>query len=306
MLKSPLLFILLTLHPAMAQTSPTRNLADRYDDLSCSLVRIASDDGSYGTGFFVDGDGTIVTAAHVVMRVEFALNFVIPKTAVIRLIPKSNLRVTTHWGVTRSINVTTTKNDEDMASTDLAVIRTNLAPHCHLEVGNSQAVRIGTHLIAMGYPAFDTVAAITQPKPILPTPALYDGFLSSRHVHMPIQVGTIGEQKFSATYEVLRLQMPVTGGVSGGPVIADDDKVVGVVTEETAIWPPELTDYAAAVNKLDPTQTPLDKIKLPSGKEVDSRQILGALTQIVHEFESPGAGLAVPTLYLKLSVAANH
>lgn len=287
---------------AVSAQSPV-NLADRFEHLSCALVRLMSDDGTYGTGFFISDDGTIVTAAHVVMATSFSL---VGRVVHVTMVPKPHLRVTTHYGVTREVELTSSQNDEQMAATDLAVIRTSLRPACHLEIGDSAPVRVGTHLIGIGYPTFDTLPTLLQHPPTNPTPVLYDGFLSSRHIHLPIQVGMVGLLPFSTTYEVMRIQMPVTGGASGGPIITDDDKVIGIITEETAIWPPELTDYDVAIGALGDDVKSDDKIQLPSGKEVDARKILGTLIHIVHDFESPGAGLAVPTANLKLSRAANR
>jgi hypothetical protein len=53
-----------------ASTTPARvpalhDLISRYGRLSCAIVRITSDAGG-GTGFFINGTGTIVTVAHVV------------------------------------------------------------------------------------------------------------------------------------------------------------------------------------------------------------------------------------------------
>jgi hypothetical protein len=39
-------------------------LAERYAKLACAVVRVQTAEGG-GTGFFVDGNGTLITAAHV-------------------------------------------------------------------------------------------------------------------------------------------------------------------------------------------------------------------------------------------------
>jgi hypothetical protein len=307
-MKSPLLLSLfLVFALQIGRCESPSSLPARYDKWSCAMVRITSDDGSSGSGFFVSDGGTIVTAAHVVMSVELSMDFLHKNAAITTLTPKSNLKATTYWGVTKEIQVTDTKEDENMAGADLAVIKTNLPSTCHLEIGDSDLSRIGEHLIAFGFPTFDTLSATLQPKPQQPMPALYEGILSARHVHMPIHVGKIGDQDFTATYEVMRLQMPVTGGASGGPVINDQDKVVGIVTEETTIWSPVLADYAIAINNSkSKSENPSDLVTLSTGQQADARQILGLLAQTVREFESPGAGLAVPTKYLKLSKVEDH
>jgi hypothetical protein len=100
--------------------------------------------------------------------------------------------------------------------------------------------------------------------------------------------------------------MPITTGVSGAPIIGDDDKVVGIVTEETMFWPPELTAYSAAVQNRPDDKRLAYKVKLPTGQKVDARKMLGTLALVLHEFGSPGAGLAVPTSYLKPSAVASR
>lgn len=300
---------------AMDNTSPPAlTLAERYENLSCALVRITADDGSFGSGFFVDDLGTVVTAAHVVMNVAVSmetqpLNRVI---AHVQMTPKRNLKVVNKWGTSRDVELTTTPSDEEMASEDLAVIKTTFLPPCHLEIGYS-SVHVGNHLIAMGFPTFDTLSSTLQNQ--IPSPVLYDGFLSSVHLHVPVAAVKGGFQQAKGgfqqvtiyrTYEVMRVQMPITPGASGGPVLTDDDRVAGVITEEPVGWSHELDEYVDAIAKLS-DQRKGDKIKLPNGKVVDARQILGRLTEIVHAFESPGAGLAVPVApYLKLSTAQGH
>jgi len=269
--------------------TPNARLEDRYEALSCALVRITSDEGS-GTGFFIDNAGTIVTAAHLVMQTDFSLE---GRAIRVQMSAQHNLKATTSDKVTRPIELSTSKADAEMAASDLAVIKTSFTPRCHLEIGDTKGLRIGSHLIAIGYPGFDS-----------PSASLYEGFLGSRYPHAPIPIGSAGLQSAISTYEVMRIQMPIATGASGTPVITDDNRVVGIITEETAIWTKELADFLALAKqpKLSVGMT----ISFSNGQVIEPLKLLSQLILIVHELETPGAGLAVPTYYLKLATDAGR
>jgi hypothetical protein len=125
-------------------------------------VRITSDNKFSGTGFFVSANGTVVTAAHVVLETKFSLE---GKILQVNLVPLPNLKLTTSYHSVRDVVLTTTDDDKIMAAADLAVIRTNLMPRCHLELGDSQSLRIGTHLISVGYPTHLGTAVDASLKP---------------------------------------------------------------------------------------------------------------------------------------------
>src|ERR1039458_343429 len=201
--------------------------------------------------------------------------------------PQSNLKLRTTYGIVRQIVPTTTKDDEQMAAADVAIIKTNLSPRCHLEIGDSKSLRIGAQPIAIGYPGFD-----------IPAAALYDGFLSSRHEKAPIPVGSVGLQTVTTTHELLRIQMPLTPGTSGSPVISDDDKVIGIVSEAPVVWTKQLSDLIA-ISHVRGFSGGMET-SFSNGMKFDPLKVLAELAEVVHDFESPGAGLAVPTRYLKV------
>ena len=85
--------------------------------------------------------------------------------------------------------------------------------------------------------------------------------------------------------------MPITRGASGAPILSERDEAIGVISEIPIIWTQELQrlvqSYAAN----------------GSGSGVfigsfDTTKALAQLAWVVSEFESPGAGLAVPLSYL--------
>ena len=86
----------------------------------------------------------------------------------------------------------------------------------------------------------------------------------------------------------MRVQMPITRGASGAPILSERDEAIGVISEMPIIWTQELVQSYAANG---------------SGSGVfigsfDTTKALAQLAWVVSEFEAPGAGLAVPLSYL--------
>jgi len=217
---------------AVAQTKrATPDLTARFERVSCAVIRIESA-GNQGTAFFISKDGTLVTAAHNLLDRSYSLE----KGQVrVTVTAKQNIRARLNDGREVPLTVSLGPEDAARATADLAIVRTGLQTPCFLRLGKSDSVRVGEHLIALGFPLLE------------PTVVLYDGFLSSRHVHLPLPVGYIGSQPLYATYEVLRVQMPITAGASGSPLILDDDSVVGVISEIPRLWTEDLSRLMKAM-----------------------------------------------------------
>jgi S1-C subfamily serine protease len=118
---------------------------------------------------------------------------------------------------------------------------------------------------------------------------LYEGFLSTRptilHDLGPILGYT--DQTYKINYEVIRVQMPITEGASGSPLLDDDDEVVGVVSEIPVVALKDIQDIIAAY--------------VGSGRgsgvligNFDTNRIVSELAYVVTGFETPGSGYAVP------------
>lgn len=260
---------------APTPASPTA----RYTRLSCAVVQIANQNG-IGTGFFINADGDVLTAAHV------AMNYVVDDpqpnqfNVTMDYLPALTLRKNGQSPVPLRLP-RITEQDIQNATADLALLRTGLTTDCFLRLGDPEHVTVGDHLISIGYP----VSA--------PNGALYDGLLSARYQHLQIPITyTIRGHPVFPTYEVLRIQMPITPGASGSPVIADDDSVVAVVSEVPVNW---FNDISSLIN-FEQMRTRNFTTGVRAG---DALQTLGELAWIVREFESPGAGLAVPVSYLR-------
>jgi S1-C subfamily serine protease len=247
-------------------------LRKRYASLVCAIALIQTERGS-GTGFFINSTGDMISAAHVVSVKTYVisdgkLRFSIAKDKKITVRPNGESPI--------AIDSAQVPIDADESSEDLVRIHTNIRPPCWIPLGNSASIETGDHLISIGFPGIDNG-----------NPILYDGFLSGRFVHPPIPVGSLGNQPVIANYEVLKVQMPITAGASGSPVIDDSNHAIGVISESPILWTRDLENIATVTDS---------GIKI-SG--YDTNAILGQLATIVHEFESPGSGYAVPLSYLK-------
>jgi hypothetical protein len=265
---------------ALAADLPNENLTARFAKLACAIVRLEGPHDS-GTGFFVNSSGLLVTAAHVLFDRSFTKqNNDYPLTISIHW----PLNIVRHNGGREQITQPIlTQRDIDNAAFDVAAIETGLHSDCFIPLGKPESVNVGDQLISIGFPASSTSGI------------LYAGFLSARHNQVPTMVGPIlGTTDFrTITRDIFRVQMPITAGASGSPLITNDDTAVAVISEIPVIWTTELSRLIQTMQNS------------PGGSGVslsgfDTTALLAQLALIVKEYESPGAGLAVPISYLKL------
>jgi S1-C subfamily serine protease len=254
------------------------SLVERFQRLSCAVVQITSDQGG-GTGFFISPDGDIVTAAHVAVDRTFSE----PEPGKIKLAAdyKQGLRIHRHGGYSTDLNNLPKISDADneRALSDLFILRSGIKTPCFLRIGReTKDLSVGQHLIAMGYPES------------APDGVLYEGILSATYRHLPIPIAVIDGKPLFPEYNVVRIQMPITPGVSGAPVIADDDDVIAVITENPAVWFGDLTGLIGYGQHVD------GGFNAPVS---DLPKMLAKLAWVVHDYVSSGAGLAVPISYLE-------
>ena len=210
---------------APAKKKAQSPLTDRFLAISCAVVQISTDQGT-GTGFFVSPDGDMVTAAHVAINSKFSES--VPGGPIqVDVDYKPGLRLHRLGGAVDVLQNLPALSPADgaRARSDLALIRTGLRTPCFLRIGaHPEDIAIGQHLIGIGFPESATDRA------------LYEGIASARYKHPPVPVALLNGRPLYPDYDVLRIQMPITAGASGGPVIADDDDVVGVIVENPEQW----------------------------------------------------------------------
>jgi len=247
----------------------------------CAIGLITTERGT-GTGFFVDQRGDMVTAAHVVSTKTFKMvqnqiSFDVAVDQHILLTPNGQPQI--------ALDSTTVDVDLRESSTDLAFIHTHTNPPCWIPLGDSATIETGDHLLSIGFPGIDNG-----------NPILYEGFLSGRFRHPPTSVGQVNGQPVVPNYEVLKVQMPITSGASGSPVINDSGEAIAVISESPMIWTQDLENITRVAGRGSGVQI--------SG--FDAVQILGQLAIVVRGFETTGSGYAVPVSGLKPTRVAVH
>lgn len=256
------------LHHIFARHRDGDNLEQRFQDLRCALVILQSAD-RVGTGFYIDRDGDVVTASHVLGDRIF-----MPDGSAMRitLVFPQNITVQT---MTERFDVpalTTIENSADQWSADLAVLRTMHPTACWLNIGNDAEVQVGQHAVALGFPglAFGSLS-------------IYSGPISAKFRSELVTGVTTTGQPVRSNNELFRIQMPISPGISGGPVINDENEVIAVVTSAGA-WNPNLDALERAVRQ--------GAVRDPLAATV------AQLAEIFHDYASPGYGDAVPLHFL--------
>jgi S1-C subfamily serine protease len=254
----------------------------RYEKLSCAVVKVQFDGGT-GTAFFANDSGRLATVAHVLYdrTYRIAANDVVADVTARR-----QLSIEFPKGTTTPLTVPMPSTEDGrMALFDLALIETGLKTPCFIPFGDSDAVKVGQHLLSIGFPGVST------------SQVLYEGFLSARAARLPLSFGPIQGRpnlSYAPRYEVFRIQMPITPGASGSPVVTDTNTVIGIVSEVPVVLTNDVQRIAEAFG---------GNRNVSSGVSLsgfDVTKTLGELSWIVSQFESPGAGLAVPVSNLHL------
>jgi putative serine protease PepD len=173
--------------PAAGGTLAPTRINAIYDAVSAGVVQVRTGTGS-GTGFVIDGDGTIVTNAHVVGGAD---------QVQVRFDDRGDGVRATVAGVD--------------ASSDLAVLHVDPGgspPLRPLALADSDKVRVGDSAIAIGYPlGLDRTA----------TAGIISGL--GRQIQAP--------NGFSID-NVIQTDAPINPGNSGGPLLDARGRVVGI------------------------------------------------------------------------------
>ena len=150
---------------------------------------------SFGTGFFVDKEGTMVTNAHV-----FADSLVAGNRA--RFEFKDGTVIKKHLiGKCR-----------DARGIDLCVVKLPIKPKAWIPLGDVETI-IGQKVYALGHPrGYDF--------------SISDGLISATR---KLNTTSMGNQKLKGI-EQIQISAPISPGNSGGPVFNDSGQLVGVST----------------------------------------------------------------------------
>src|SRR5258708_6519763 len=283
------------LHHLFGSHVDTDNLQQRFDDLKCAIVLIESGP-RLGTGFYISGDGDIATASHVLGDRAFSRN---PNATInVSIAIPRMLLLTNSKGERMEVPATTVEINPDAWLADVARIKTGKQPSCWLREVDDRRSRPGEHLIAIGFPGL-SFQALT----------LYVGIMSARlTTNLPTVILTTGEAVQSSN-EFLRVQMPISAGLSGAPIIDDENRAIGVVTNAGG-WTQDL-DHLMLAFRGGAFQTP----PIPPNPQqppntitfnLNSMALTAELAALFHEYASPGYGDAVALRYLRKPTPQNQ
>jgi V8-like Glu-specific endopeptidase len=256
------------------------NLEERAHSLSCALVLIVAGDRT-GTGFYISPDGDIVTAAHVLGEKTFVAMSSGQLIINIAAPPTISISASDNAPPTIFPTLAILENNADAWSADVALLKTGKKAVCWLKIQGEEHVRIGQHVLALGFPglAFGSLS-------------MYTGIVSARlRSNLPIGK-TIQGQPLTSNVDFIRVQMPISPGLSGAPLVDDENRVVGVLTSAGA-WSQDL-DLLLQWERFRERQ-----MATSPNPNVDPSALVVELAEMFHDYGSPGYGDAVPMRYLK-------
>ena len=266
----------------------TDTLQQRFEQLKCALVLIEAGP-RLGTGFYISSDGDVATASHVLGERTFSRNpdstikvdFAIPETIFLNNSKGERIQVSARL----------IENNPDGWLADVARIKTGTKTGCWLKEGNDAATVPGEHLIAMGFPGLS-----------FKNLTIYTGIMSARlTTNLPTAILKTGEA-IPPVNEFIRVQMPISAGLSGAPIIDDENRAVGIVTNAGG-WTQDLDHlmlafHGGAFQTPPPPQNPQQPPNTITFS-LNSMALTAELAALFHDYASPGYGDAVPLRYLR-------
>ena len=189
------------------------------------------------------------------------------------------------------VNANTVEQNPDAWLADVARIKTGKQNSCWLKEADDQKSLPGEHLISMGFPGL-SFKALT----------LYTGIMSARlTTNLPVVILDSGEAVPSSN-EFIRVQMPISTGLSGAPVIDDGNRAVAIVTNAGG-WTQDLDNLLAAfrLGGFKDQPPPATPKQVPNAVtfSLNSMALTAELASLFHDYASPGYGDAVPLRYLR-------
>lgn len=278
------------LHHLFAAHRDIDNLQQRFNDLKCALVLIRTPNG-YGTGFFISRDGDIATASHVLGQRTFTSQDNGKIQAGLEMPP--SFTVVDGQSKSTEVPATNVEKNGDAWGADVAVLKSGIQTSCWLASTSDTDISQGEHLVTMGFPglAWGSIS-------------IYTGILSAK-LKLDLIIGaTITGQLVKPENDFIRVQMPISPGLSGAPVIDDANRVVGIVTMAGAST--QDIDLLIQLNHLNASPE-IPPVVVP-GQQAGQKQvtvnlnvfsIVAQLAESLRTFASPGYGDAVPMRYLR-------
>jgi S1-C subfamily serine protease len=155
------------------------------------------------------------------------------------------------------------------------------------------SVNPGEHLVTMGFPGLAWGSL-----------SIYTGIMSAK-LKVDLVIGTTNTgQPVRPQNDFIRVQMPISPGLSGAPIVDDGNRVIGIVTQAGAST--QDIDLLIQLNHLNafreapPVFAPAPQ---PGQQEVTVNlnvfSIVAQLAENLRNFASPGYGDAVPMRYLR-------
>ena len=277
------------LHHIFASHRDSNNLESRFDELKCALVLIEAGP-KIGTGFYISADGDVATASHVLADRTFSL---VPdgKSITVNMALPTVLFLTKSSGERLEVPATQVANNADAWVADVALIKNGNKDSCWLREVDDRQSRPGQNLITMGFPGLS-----------FKTLTIYVGIMSARlKTNLPTMVLTTGQSAVSSN-DFIRVQMPISAGLSGAPIIDDDNRAIGIVTNAGG-WTQDLDHLMMAFHggAFQAPPPPPQDTQAPNTVtfSLNSMALTAELAGLFHDYASPGYGDAVPLRYLK-------
>jgi hypothetical protein len=203
-------------------------------------------------------------------------------------IPKT-LFLTNNNGERMEVSATTVELNPDAWLADVARIRTGRKTPCWLRTADDTQSLPGEHLIAMGFPGL-SFQALT----------IYVGIMSARlKTNLPTVILNTGEA-IQTSVEFIRVQMPISTGLSGAPIVDDENRAIGVITNAGG-WTQDLDHLLMAFHGGAFQTPPVAPEQAPNtiSFNLNLMAVTAELAGLFHDYASPGYGDAVPLRYLK-------
>jgi S1-C subfamily serine protease len=275
-------------HHLFSRHREADNLQQRFSDIKCALVLIRADN-RLGTGFYINGNGDVATASHVLGLRSFSRGQ--QSQVIVSLQMPLMFFLTNSDGKEIQVPPMNIDFNPDAWLSDVALLRTGQKTNCWLREADDRMSKPGEHLIAMGFPGL-SFGSLT----------IYTGIMSARlTASLPTALLDTGEPVIPPNTFV-RVQMPISTGLSGAPVVDDENRVIAILTNAGG-WTQDLDNLISLwrMKAFDQPPQPQPQPQQPGQHMVtlNSFSLTAELADLIHEYASPGYGDAVPLRYLR-------